>query len=134
MENKIEVKRIALKDTYTIGKLYYNGTYVCDTLEDKVRSFTAADPKVFGQTAIPYGTYTVTKETNAHFGNHFRIHNVPYFDGTLIHCGNTDIDTHGCILVGINSVKGQVLNSKVSLTKLYSLITNVTGLTIVISN
>ena len=34
---EIRVRRIALKDKYTIGKLYINGTYFCDVLEDKVR-------------------------------------------------------------------------------------------------
>ena len=34
---KLILKRIALRDTYTIGKLYIDGVYFCDTLEDKVR-------------------------------------------------------------------------------------------------
>ena len=34
---KLELTRIALRDTYTIGKLYVDGVYFCDTLEDKVR-------------------------------------------------------------------------------------------------
>lgn len=34
---KLQLKRIALQDTYTIGKLYIDGEYFCDTIEDKVR-------------------------------------------------------------------------------------------------
>ena len=33
----ITVKRIAKRDTYTIGKLYIDGKYYCDTIEDKDR-------------------------------------------------------------------------------------------------
>lgn len=54
----ILLKRIALRDTYTIGKLYIDGQYICDTIEDKVRDLSK-EKKVYGETAIPYGTYKV---------------------------------------------------------------------------
>ena len=59
---KIELKRVALKETYTIGKLYIDGVYFCDTLEDKVRDlnengrFDNGERKVMHETAIPYGS------------------------------------------------------------------------------
>ena len=62
---KLLLKRIALRDTYTIGKIYIDGEYFCDTLEDKVRDlnkngvFDGDEKKVYGETAIPYGTYKV---------------------------------------------------------------------------
>ena len=67
----IELKRIARKDTYTIGRLYINGTKVCDTIEDKDRGLTQKMSleeikkiKVKSKTAIPTGIYTVTLNEN----------------------------------------------------------------------
>lgn len=112
------LKRIALKDTYTIGKLFLNGKYFCDTLEDPNRDknkngqFDNGEAKVHGDTAIPYGKYEVILNVSPKFKRLLpRLVNVPSFDGILIHRGNTPKDTHGCILVGENKVVGQVINS-----------------------
>ena len=62
---KLKLNRIALRKTYTIGKLYIDGKYFCDTLEDTVRDtnksgkFDNGEKKVKGKTAIPYGTYEI---------------------------------------------------------------------------
>lgn len=124
METTILLKRVAFKDTYTIGNVYINIEHnkICDSLEDKVRSFTESDPKIWGETAIPFGTYKVTKELHTKFGRCFRIHNVPHFDGIFIHAGNYAKDTHGCPLMGYNTVKGAVMNSRPALDKLFNLI------------
>lgn len=135
---RLKLVRSALKDKYTIGHLYVNGAYVCDTLEDKVRDlnkngrFDNGEYKVSGQTAIPYGTYKVRMDVvsprfgqkafykeNANGGRLPRLVNVPSFEGILIHVGNKPEDTEGCILVGENKVKGQVINSKETFKKLY---------------
>lgn len=62
----LKIKRIAKQKEYTIGKLYINGKYFCDTLEDTDRGLTSAmnimkikTIKVFGKTAIPTGVYDV---------------------------------------------------------------------------
>jgi hypothetical protein len=136
---EIVVKRVAKRITYTIGKLYVNGTYVCDTLEDTDRGLTSLlndeevrKKKVHGKTAIPSGYYQVAlnlvsprfknKEPYKSLcnGNVPRILNVKGFDGVLIHCGNTAADTEGCILVGYNKAVGKVLNSRDAFTKLYN--------------
>ena len=104
---------------YTIGSLYLNGTYFCDTLEDTVRDHNKDgdlnDPgegKVWGRTAIPYGEYQVIVNRSPKFGRALpRLLNVPHFEGILIHRGNTHHDSAGCILVGENKVKGKVINS-----------------------
>ena len=64
---KLLLKRIAKKQTYTIGKLYIDNVYFCDTIEDKDRGLKSNMPlseikqkKVYGQTAIPIGTYNIS--------------------------------------------------------------------------
>lgn len=135
---KIEVKRIALKDKYTIGHMYIDGKFVCDTLEDKVRDlnkngkFDNGEVKIPNETAIPYGTYNVTMNIQSlKYSNYAkypyvkkynafmpRLQDVPSFEGILIHAGNTADHTSGCILVGENKVKGQVVNSQKTWTNL----------------
>lgn len=107
---KLKLHRIFFSD-YTIGKLYINDEYFCDTLEDKVRDLTK-ETKVFGQTAIPFGTYQIQVSRSPKFGRDLpRLLNVPHFEGILIHRGNTITDTNGCILLGENKIKGMVINS-----------------------
>lgn len=108
---KIELKRLFIKPTYTIGKLYVDGQYFCDTLEDKVRNLSR-EKKVPGQTAIPSGEYEVIVNVSPRFKRKLpRLLNVPGFEGILIHRGNTPEDTAGCILVGENKQPGRVINS-----------------------
>lgn len=114
----IQVKRW-YGPNYTIGKMYIDGLYVCDTLEDVNRDsnlngkFDNDENKVFGDTCIPKGIYDVTVSFSPKFKRDLpRLLNVPSFEGILIHAGNTTNDTHGCILVGENKVKGQVINSR----------------------
>lgn len=105
---KITVKRTFKGPEYTIGKLYIDGAYFCDTLEDTVRKV-----KIAGKTAIPAGTYKVKKTMSPRFKKILpEILNVPNFSGVRIHSGNTAADTDGCLLLGLNKAKGQVLCSK----------------------
>lgn len=112
-------RKYKLKD-YTIGKLYVNGDYVCDTLEDTDRGLTQNDSlksiaskKIYGKTAIPSGTYSVELTYSNKFKKTLpQIMNVPGFDGIRIHSGNTAEDTLGCVLCGMNRGKGQVLDSR----------------------
>lgn len=105
---------------YTIGKLSINSNYFCDTLEDPVRDLNndgdlddAGESKIFGDTAILAGTYKVVLLKSPKFKRILpTLLNTPRFEGILIHRGNTPQDTHGCILVGKNKVKGQVVESK----------------------
>src|SRR5574344_1075316 len=119
---KIEVNRIFKASNYTIGELSVNNNYVCDTLEDRVRP---TGEKVYGETAIPYGTYTVTLS----YSNRFKktmpeILNVPNFSGIRIHCGNSSKDTEGCLLVGKwdGKTENWISDSKNSYNKLYPLL------------
>ena len=148
---KLELKRIFRGPKYTIGKLYVDNQYICDTLEDTDRGLKQTDSlssiqkkKVYGQTAIPTGTYGITlnvispkfKDRSwAKFcnGKLPRLLNVPGYDGVLIHVGNKPEDTLGCILVGYNKIKGQLINSTEAFKKLYSILSKSSTITIVIT-
>lgn len=119
---KIEVNRIFKASNYTIGELSVNNNYVCDTLEDKVR---VDGEKVYAETAIPTGTYTLVLS----YSNRFKkvmpeILNVPNFSGIRIHCGNSSKDTEGCLLVGKwdGKTENWISDSKSSYNKLYPLL------------
>ena len=58
------------------------------------------------------------------------LHGVPHFLGILIHWGNTEDDSGGCIIVGENSVKGKVINSRATFKKLYALLEKEKDITI----
>jgi hypothetical protein len=117
---KLKLQRRFLGETYTIGSLFDEyGTYICDTIEDKVRDYNkdgdlldAGETKVFGETAIPYGTFDVELTVSPKFKRVLPlVKGVPHFTGIRIHRGNTAGDSHGCILPGENKVKGKVLRS-----------------------
>ena len=128
---ELTLKRIALRSEYTIGKLYVDGEYVCDTIEDAVRDldkdgkFANGEVKIHGKTAIPYGRYDITMKVKSPKYSNFskypwakkydgylpRLLNVPHFDGVLIHVGNSALDSEACVLVGENKVVGKVVDS-----------------------
>ena len=135
---RILVDRRWKKDTYTIGVLYIDGARFCETLEDKDRGLKSSDSyssirsrKVYGETAIPTGTYGVRMDVVSPKyaavswykrlcgGKMPRLMGVPGFEGVLIHPGNTALDTYGCILVGRNTKVGQVTSSKDTFAELY---------------
>lgn len=134
---ELKLRRIARKEKYTIGRLYIDGKYFCDTIEDKDRGLRQDLPlsvnkkrKVQNETAIPVGKYRVTlgvkspkmsKRPAYDFCDGYvpRLINVPAFDGILIHIGNTERDSAGCILVGENKVVGKVINSTQTFHRLY---------------
>lgn len=108
------------KADYTIGRLYIDGKFFCNTLEDTDRglmqSMTAgeiANVKIKGATAIPVGNYKLTRAYSPRFKKLLpTIMNVVGFGGVRIHSGNTAADTEGCPLVGDNTQQGKVLNSR----------------------
>lgn len=130
----IKVKRIFKGANYTIGNLYINDVYICDTLEDTVRDLKSdGSGKIMHKTAIPKGEYKVTLEWSPKFGKILPfLHNVPFFTGILIHSGNTAEDSSGCILVGWNESKGQVLNSKIALSAIMKNLNSAKEITITI--
>lgn len=132
---KLTLRRKFKGPAYTVGDLSIDGKFFCNTLEDAVRALPATCPdtprgrpctcreKVREKTAIPAGTYKITLEYSPRFKRRMpRLHDVPHFLGILIHTGNTEADSAGCILVGENTVKGKVLNSRATFGRLYALL------------
>lgn len=126
---KLKLDRKYKLPEYTIGKLYIDGEYFCDTLEDTDRGLSSDMPfqeiikrKIQGKTAVPTGDYKVNMNTvsprfkdrtwaKPYQGKLPRLIDTIGFEGVLIHVGNTPDDTSGCILVGKNTIKGKLTNS-----------------------
>ena len=138
---ELVVDRKWKKQSYTISNLIINNEIFCQVLEDTDRGLDSSmdldkilELKKPSITAIPRGTYEVTLDVySSKFGSESfykevcngklpRLLNVKGFEGVLIHCGNTDKDSAGCLLVGQNKVKGQVINSQATFKELYKLL------------
>lgn len=129
------------KQNYTISNLTIDGRWVCNILEDTDRGLEDSmsltkirELKKPSITAIPKGTYKITLDvisprfcTKTFYkqvcdGKLPRLLNVKGFEGILIHAGNTDSDTDGCLLVGMNLERGKVLKSQEVFKKLYEVL------------
>jgi len=117
---KIIISRKHYTENYTIGEFYIDlellpsnkWEYICDTLEDAWRDILNGEEKIYGKTCIPSGQYAVKYEWSNHFNRKMpHILDVPQFDNVMIHPGNDENDTLGCVLVGLNDIKGKVINS-----------------------
>ena len=119
---KLKVERLWKKPGYTVGRLYVDGKFFCNTLEDTVRDLNR-ERKVPGKTAITYGEYKVVFNWSPKFGRNLpRLLNVPAFEGILIHPGNTADDSSGCILVGKNTKVGRLTESRYTSDRLNVLV------------
>lgn len=105
---KLDVVRTQFGKDATNGMLFVDGVFECFTLEDEVR-----DIKVMSETAIPLGEYEIKfrniggfdTKYKARYGSTFHkgmleLQDVPNFKYILIHTGNTDQHTAGCLLIG----------------------------------
>lgn len=126
---KLRLERLWPKKDYTVGRLYVDDRLFCNTLEDRIVDknkngvFDGDEKKVYGESAIPYGTYKIIYNWSPKFGRNLpRLLNVPHFEGILIHPGNTAADSAGCILVGKNTEVGRLTNSRYISDKLNKLI------------
>lgn len=110
---KLLLKRVVKADTYTMGELFIDGEYFCDTLEDKVRIENCdCSFKIFAKTCIPEGEYRIEFVWwEKHQKIYPKLIHVPCFEGILIHAGNSDRDSEGCILVGKCEERGKIVRS-----------------------
>lgn len=94
------VRYLFLEDR-TLGFLYMDGRYFCDTLEPAIRKYEEGEKKVYGKSAIPAGTYEVESKYSVSFRREkYYLKKVPMFEGIMFHEGNTPSDTKGCIILG----------------------------------
>ena len=121
---------------YTIGDLYINDKFFCNTIEDVDRGLSdemseaeIKAKKVYGKTAIPTGTYDISMNTVSNkfkdrswakpFGGKLpRLLDVKGFEGVLTHVGNTEEDSLGCLLVGKHTLNGRLTDSTSTFNKL----------------
>ena len=79
---KLRVERLWKKPAYTVGRLFVDGKFFCNTLEDTVRDLSN-EKKVYGKTAIPYGEYKVVYNWSPKFGRNLpRLLNVHLYSRT----------------------------------------------------
>lgn len=136
---EILIKRKIKKNNYTIGDLFIDGQWFCNTLEDADRGLLQTDSiydiqevkNIFPErTAIPKGQYKMSinvispkystiKKFKSIGGKMPRLLDVPGFTGVLIHTGNTAKDSQGCILVGLHKEGGTIINSTATFFGLY---------------
>lgn len=119
---EIVIKRVAFRQTYTVGHLYIDHKLFCDTLEPHSINW-AVETKIPGRTAIPEGTYGIALALSMKFHRFMPyLVGIPEFQGVMFHWGNYPKHTAGCILVGDNTDVGKLFNSRKIFMKLYSLI------------
>ena len=107
----------------TLGALYVDGVWLCWTLEDVVR-----EVKIPHETAIPFGVYPVRLSLSARFKVELpEVLNVPGFTGIRIHAGNTNKDTDGCVLVGLDRGRAEIYRSRLALEGLMGRLRSASG-------
>ena len=132
------VIRKYFKEKYTIGRFYQEDKILCNTLEDKIRDLQDlnhdgdfTDPgegKVYGETAIPCGRYKVVVTHSSKLKRRLPLLlNVPGFTGIRIHAGRNHKWTEGCILVGDNEKKGELVNGPYYETVIVNMIDEVSA-------
>jgi hypothetical protein len=126
---KLKIIRTYRKADYTLGDIYVNDVCEANTLEDCDR-LTPGSPyytgvKVYGETAIPAGTYKVIMSHSPKFGRMLpEVIGVPTHSAIRIHSLNKPEQTEGCIGCGLNKIKGQIIESKKYTEKVISAIAN----------
>ena len=113
------------KAEYTIGRVYIDGQFFCNSLEDTDRGLMQymsageiANIKIKGATAIPAGEYKITRTYSPRFKRLVpQVMNVKGFSGIRVHAGSSAKDTEGCLLLGDNTIKGGLTNSRKRVTE-----------------
>lgn len=135
---KLELVRIANRPTYCIGKLYIDGVWFCDTIEDTDRGLDDSmsvdeilKKKIKGETAIPTGVYKIEITYSPKYKRMMPLLlGVKGYSGIRIHSGNTSKDTEGCLLVGKNTKVGMVTESRNTYQRLFARLQNAKDISI----
>lgn len=126
----ILIERKWKKETYTIGNCYIDGVFFSNSLEDCDRGLDQhmalsqlKKLKKYGITAIPTGTYDVKSYFWPKYRKHYPLLiDVPAYTGIMIHGMNNASQSLGCIGLGENKAKGQVLNSEKYIRKITTMV------------
>lgn len=137
---EILVYRKWKKADYTVGRMSIDGTLICNTMEDTDRGLDEGmedwqirNKKIPNRTAIPTGRYEIDMDTvspkfsQKEFymqvcdGKLPRLKNVKGFTGILLHCGADHSHSSGCLLLGLNKVRGKLTDTKETFKKVYAL-------------
>ncbi len=114
----IVVDRFTSDNDATLSMVTIDGKFECFSTEDEYR-----EEKIAGETRIPAGVYDIGVRTvggfHSRYSNKFpefhqgmlQVLDVPDFEYILIHIGNTDDDTAGCLVVGQNAYTGGELKN-----------------------
>lgn len=137
---ELKLLRYPSTSNYTEGKLYIDGAYFCDTLEDQDRGLyqhmslaEIKTVKVYGETCIPYGTYKVELTYSPKFKKIMpAILDVKGFTGVRMHNGSYTYHSSGCPLVGIKYKDGMLTNSRKTFNELMQKLQNQTEITLII--
>ena len=140
MKAELLLKREKRTKQSAIGSLFLNDKFFCFTLEDYDRDANRdgdlddkGEEKVYGETAIPSGTYKVELSVSTRMKRLLpAILNVKGFDGIRMHAGNYAKDSLGCVLVGMQRGDDFVGTSKVAEAKLVEELKKYTVITITI--
>lgn len=137
---EILVYRKWKKPDYTVGRLSVDGVFMANTMEDIDRGlddgmedWQIRNKKIPNRTAIPTGRYKVDMDTVSPKFSKYpfymevcqgklpRLKNVKGFEGILLHCGVDHSNSSGCILLGLNKVRGKLTDTKETFKKVYAL-------------
>jgi hypothetical protein len=121
---KMLLERLQLDADVTIGSLSIDGEFECWVLEDPVREVPGqpvASWKIPGETAIPYGMYSIDITRSARFKVDLPLLlNVPGYAGVRIHPGNTTANTEGCLLPGFDRLAKSLGQSRKAFDALFA--------------
>ena len=117
---ELKLSRRYLGKSYTIGVFFIDGLYVCEIIEDVVRDLNKdgdllddGETKIPKETAIPYGRYRVYLSMSPKFKRVLPIlEGVKHFTGIRIHKGEDEKSTWGCLIPGLNKIRGKVIDSE----------------------
>ena len=118
---KLEVLRVSSESDSSSGLVFdiTNGRkFLCYSLEDEYRN-----DKIMHETRVPAGTYQIklrkeggfnaryTKKYGSFHKGMLHVQDVPGFEYILIHTGNTDEHTSGCLIVGDSQENNQLVKN-----------------------
>lgn len=112
---QVKIYRIAQTIQAVRGVLLIENEPFCVTLEDAWKN------NIKNLSCIPHGRYICGKVESPKFGTTFQVKDVPNRTAILIHAGNTEFDTEGCILLGseFSEINGKpaIIGSKEAYTR-----------------